>query len=62
MLRTEIKDHNGFIKGYIEKVGDNTNVYDGYGTMLGYSNSNGTFTADGIRKYSSDCAALLLDR
>ena len=61
-MRTEIKDNNGFIKGYIEKVGDNTNVYDGYGTMLGYSNSSGTFTVDGTKKYSSGCATMLLDR
>ena len=62
MAREEIKDNVGTVKGYIEKVGDNTNAYDSTGSMLGYSNSSGTFTADGTKKYSSDNAALLLPR
>ena len=60
-MREEVKDHHGFIIGYIEKVGGGrTNAYDGCGTMLGYSDSSGTFTADGIKKYGSDCAAMLI--
>lgn len=62
MVRKEIKDHCGFIKGYTEKVGDTTNVYDGYGSLVGYSNSSGTFTANGVKKYSSGSATMLLDR
>ncbi len=60
MARESIKDNNGTVKGYIEKVGDVTNVYDSWGGLLGYSNKTGTFTADGIRRYSSDCAAMLI--
>ena len=62
MSRESIKDNVGIIKGYIEKVGDNTNVYDSCGGLIGYSNKTGTFTADGTRKYSSDCAAMLIPR
>jgi len=62
MGREEIKDNVGTVKGYIEKVGSNTNAYDSTGRMLGYSNSSGTFTADGTKKYSSDCASMLIDK
>ena len=62
MAREEIKDNVGTVKGYIEKVGGNTNAYDSCGGLIGYSNSTGTFTADGTKKYSSDCAAMLIDR
>ena len=62
-MREEVKDHNGFIIGYLEKVGGGrTNAYDGCGTMLGYSDSSGTFTADGMKKYSSDCASMLISK
>ena len=59
-MREEVKDRHGFIIGYIEKVGGRTNAYDGCGTMLGYSDSSGTFTADGTKKYGSDCVAMLI--
>ena len=62
MAREQIRDNNGTVKGYIEKVGDVTNAYDSNGSMLGYSNSTGTFTKDGSKKYSSDCATMLIDR
>lgn len=61
-MRERIRDNDGTVKGYIEKVGDVTNAYDSNGSMLGYSDSTGTFTKDGIKKYSSDCAAMLIDR
>ena len=61
-MRQEVKDHNGFIIGYLEKVGSVTNAYDGCGTKLGYSDGGGTFTADGIKKYGSDCAAMLIKK
>ena len=62
MSREQITANNGTVKGYIEKVGDVTNIYDSCGRLLGYSNKTGTFTADGTRKYSSDCAAMLIPR
>ena len=62
MARMQITDRTGTVKGYIEKVGDVTNAYDSNGSMLGYSNSTGTFTKDGIKQYSSDSAAMLIDR
>ena len=62
MSREQIKDNNGTVKGYIEKVGDNTNAYDSCGGLVGYSNKTGTFTADGTKKYDSDCAAMLIPR
>jgi len=61
-MREEIKDNNGFIIGYLEKIGDTTKAYYSCGSLIGYSNSTGTFTADGIKKYSSDCAALLINK
>ena len=59
-MRKEIKDRHGFIIGYTEKVGDTTNAYYSCGGLIGYSNSSGTFTKDGTKKYSSDCAAMLI--
>ena len=60
-MREEVKDNNGFIIGYIEKVGGGrTNAYDSTGCMLGYSDSSGTFTAGGTKKYGSDCAGMLI--
>ena len=61
-MREPITDNAGTVKGYIEKVGDNTNAYDKTGTLLGYSNKTGTFTADGTKKYGSGCAALLIEK
>lgn len=61
-MRQEIKDTNGFIIGYLEKVGDTTKAYYSCGSLIGYSNSTGTFTADGTKKYSSDCAAMLIEK
>ena len=61
-MRMQITDRTGIIKGYIEKVGDVTNVYDSCGRLLGYSNKTGTFTADGTKKYNIDCAAMLIPR
>ena len=59
-MREPITDNIGNVIGYIEKSGGNTNAYDSTGRMLGYSNNTGTFTADGTKKYSSDCATMLI--
>ena len=61
-MREEVKDCRGFIIGYIEKVGDNTNAYDSMGGLLGYANSTGTFAADGTKKYSTTNAAMLITK
>lgn len=62
MSRDQIKDAQGTIKGYIEKVGDVTNAYDNYGGLIGYSIKTGTFTADGTKKYDGDCASMLIPK
>ena len=62
MSREQIKDNVGTVKGYIEKIGSRTNAYNSWGGLIGYSDSSGTFTADGTKKYDSDCAAMLISR
>lgn len=61
-MREPITDATGGVTGYIEKCGDNTNAYDATGVLLGYANSTGTYTADGIRKSGSNNAALLIGK
>lgn len=61
-MRESITDATDAIIGYIEKVGDNTNAYDATGTLLGYANSTGTYTTDGIRKSGSNNVSLLLGK
>ncbi len=56
----DIFDSNQNRIGQITQHGDRTEVYDGRGTYLGFSNSDGTFDRSGNRVAQAGMYMLLL--